>query len=61
MVGGMLLLDFFAPQQAIDMDNVTGVNHAYLFGEWMLSDVSGFGSGLQTGTNTWQVGLTLEF
>ncbi len=61
MLGGMLLLDFFAPQAAIDMDNSTGVNHAYLFGEWMVSDVASFESGLQTGVNTWQVGLTLEF
>lgn len=61
MLGGMLLLDFFAPQAAVDMDNTTGVNHAYLFGEWMVSDVSTFGSGMQTGTNTWQVGLTLEY
>lgn len=61
MVGGMLLLDFFAPQAAIDMDNSTGVNHAYLFGEWVLSDTSSFGNGLQTGVNTWQAGITLEF
>lgn len=60
-LGLMFLLDFFAPQAAIDMDNSTGVNHAYLFGEWMLSSVSSFEQGLETGTSTWNVGLALEF
>lgn len=61
MLGAMLLLDFFAPQAAIDMDNATGVNHAYLFFEWLLSDISTFQTGLNTGTSSWQAGLALEF
>lgn len=60
-VGLMISLNPIAPQAAIDMDNATGVNTAYLFGEWMVSRVSSFDQGLETGDSTWQVGLTLEF
>lgn len=59
--GLMILLNPIAPQMALDMDNSTGVNNAYLFGEWILSDVSSFDQGLQTGDSTWQAGVTLEF
>lgn len=59
--GLMILLNPIAPQAALDMDNATGVNNAYLFGEWMVSRVSSFDQGLETGDSTWQVGVTLEF
>jgi hypothetical protein len=59
--GLMILLNPIAPQTALDMDNSTGVNHAYLFGEWILSDVSSCDQGLETGDSTWQAGITLEF
>jgi len=59
--GLMIWLNPIAPQAALDMDNSTGVNNAYLFGEWMLSRVSSFDEGLETGDSTWQVGVTLEF
>jgi len=59
--GIMVLLDPLQPQWAIDMDNSTGVNHAYLFAEWWMSDVNSFGSGMQVGTRTWVAGLALEF
>lgn len=59
--GGMLLLNFFAPQASLDMDNATGVNNAYLFWEWMYSDVSSFGRGMQVGASTWVAGLAIEY
>ena len=59
--GGMLVLDFFAPQTSVDMDNSTGVNHAYVFWEWMWSDVSSLGRGMQVGTSTWVAGIAIEF
>lgn len=59
--GLMISLNPIAPQAAIDMDNSTGVNSAYLFGEWVVSRVSSFDQGLETGDSTWQVGVTLEF
>lgn len=59
--GGMLHLNWFAPQAALDMDNSTGVNNAYLFFEWMYSDVDSFDSGMQVGTSTWFAGLAVEY
>lgn len=58
-LGLMLHLNAVAPQAALDMDNTTGINHAYLYGEWM--NVVALGSGLNTGTSTWNVGLAFEF
>jgi hypothetical protein len=43
------------------MDNSSGVNNAYLFGELWLSDINSFGTGMQVGTTTWVAGLTLEY
>lgn len=60
-LGGMLHLNFFAPQAALDMDNTTGVNNAYLFFEWMKSDVNSLGNGMQVGTSTWVTGLAVEY
>jgi len=59
--GLMILLNPIAPQTALDMDNSTGVNNAYVFGEWIVSDVSSFDQGLDTGDSTWQAGVALEF
>lgn len=61
LVGGMLHLNWFAPQAALDMDNSTGVNHAYLFFEWMASDLDSFDSGMQLGTSTWVTGVAFEY
>jgi len=59
--GAMLHLNFFAPQAGLDMDAATGVNNAYLFWEWMYSDVSSFGRGMQLGASTWMAGVAIEF
>lgn len=42
--GLYLLLDWFAPQMAQNFDVNTGVNHSYLFAEYMLTKVNDFGS-----------------
>ncbi len=60
-LGGMFWLNALHPQAALDMDNATGINNAYVFFEWFVSDVDSFGGGMQVGTNTWVTGLALEF
>lgn len=60
-LGLMFLLNPLAPQAAIDMDNHSGINNAYVFAELFLSDVDSFGSGMQVGAQTWFAGLALEY
>jgi hypothetical protein len=65
-VGGMLLLDAFDEHAANEIDNEWGINNSYLFGEWMVANLNGFGASntnpaiLNVGTNTWVIGLGLE-
>jgi len=61
-VGGMFLLDALDRSSAAYMDDNVGVNNSYLFMEWFVSYLNGFGSGnqMQVGTNTWVLGLALE-
>jgi hypothetical protein len=62
-LGGMLLLDVFDLQDARTADANIGLNHSYLFAEWYVSKLDGFGSSdtLDVGDNTWMLGLALEF
>ncbi|HEY1958615.1 MAG TPA: MXAN_2562 family outer membrane beta-barrel protein [Polyangiaceae bacterium] len=62
-LGGMLNLDWIDPRAAHELDNATGINHTYLFAEWMLANLDNFGSssGLRVGTNTVAAGLAFEF
>ncbi len=60
-IGLMLLINQFAPQMAIDMDNSSGINNAYLFAEGWASNINSFGTGMQVGAVTWTAGLALEF
>lgn len=60
-VGVMLLINQLAPQMAIDMDNSSGINNAYLFLEGWASNINSFGTGMQVGAVTWTAGLALEF
>jgi hypothetical protein len=60
--GGLMLeLNFLAPQAAVEMDSSTGINSTYLFGELMMSDVNSFGKGMQVGSETFMLGLTVEY
>jgi hypothetical protein len=61
-LGGMLMLDAFDPTDARTADANIGLNHSYVFGEWYVSKLDGFGGDqLQVGTNTWTLGLAFEF
>lgn len=60
-VGAMFHLNPLMPQAALDMDAGSGVNDAYLFAEWWVSDIDSFDQGMQVGTNTWTFGLAIEF
>jgi hypothetical protein len=62
-LGLMLLLDAFSAADARTADANLGLNHSYVFGEWFLSRLDGFGNGdqLNVGTSTWTVGLAFEF
>jgi hypothetical protein len=62
-LGGMLNLDWIDRRAAGNLDDYTGINHTYIFGEWMLANLDNFGSknGLRVGTNTFCGGLAFEF
>lgn len=61
--GGMLRLDFIEPGTAKKLDQTTGINHTYVFGELQLSRVNNFGVGnsIALGDTTWFAGLAIEF
>lgn len=62
-LGIMFMLDVLDREDARTADANIGLNHSYLFAEWYVSDLDGFGASdrLQVGTNTWMVGIALEF
>ncbi|HEY8947125.1 MAG TPA: MXAN_2562 family outer membrane beta-barrel protein [Polyangiaceae bacterium] len=62
-LGIMFLLDALDRDDARTADANLGLNHSYLFAEWYVSDLDGFGASdrLQVGTNTWMAGIALEF
>jgi hypothetical protein len=62
-IGAALQLDFLDRKSANDLDGAIGINHSYLFAEYFLSNLDGFGSNkaLRIGTNTWTLGLAFEF
>ncbi len=61
--GGMLRLDFIEPGTAKKLDQLTGINHTYIFGEYQLSRIDNFGIGqtISLGDSTWFAGLAIEF
>jgi len=61
--GLMLRLDVFEPAVQRAWDQQMGVNHSYVFAEYVRSDLGGLGSRpqLRLGTETWNVGLAMEF
>jgi hypothetical protein len=62
-LGLMFLLDELDPQTARDADNSIGINNSYIFGELFGSELDGFGSKtrMNVGTNSWVLGLAVEF
>jgi hypothetical protein len=61
--GLMLRLDAFEPLAQRSWDLQMGVNHSYLFVEYLRSDPGTLGSRpqMRLGVNTWSVGVALEF
>jgi hypothetical protein len=61
-VGGMLALNFLDPRSAARLDETTGVNHAYVFGEYMRANLNGLASTptFYVGSSSWVVGLAVD-
>jgi hypothetical protein len=61
-LGGMLALNFLDPGGSRRLDETVGINHTYLFGEWMNAGLDGIGSRPQmhVGSSSWVVGLALD-
>lgn len=61
-LGGALALNWLDRRSASQLDESTGINHTYLFGEWMYANLDGLGSSPQmhVGTSTWVLGLALD-
>lgn len=62
-LGLMFLLDSLDREDARTADSDLGLNHSYVFAEWYVSRLDGFGDDdrLDVGTNTWMAGIALEF
>jgi hypothetical protein len=60
-LGAMLDLGFLDPARARHVDQVTGVNHMYLFWEWYQLKLDDFGDGPnQLGDSTWTAGWAFD-
>lgn len=62
-IGGIsIMLDAFDQRLAKDFDSDLGVNHSYLFAEYVYEDVNDFGQGgIDLSSRRWMFGLTLEY
>jgi hypothetical protein len=62
MAGGLALqLDFLDGGAVQQLDNSTGINHAYAYFEWMYSDLGGLTGGqMHVGTSSWVLGIAFE-
>lgn len=63
-LGLMLRLDFLERGTARELDRATGINHTYIFGEYQLQGLDGFGGALEkvsVGDDTFYLGLAIEF
>lgn len=62
-LGAMVRLDIFEPRAQRAWDLAMGVNHSYLFFEYVRSDTNGLGSRpqLHLGYESWSTGLAIEF
>lgn len=61
-LGGMLSLNPLDPRAVANMYEGSGVQHFYLFGEWMWANLDGLGDRPQmhVGTSTWVVGMAID-
>lgn len=62
-LGGSIALNAFDRRTAMAMRAETGITYAYLWGEWMLADLDGFGkpNAMHVGTSTGIGGLAVEY
>ncbi|WP_394835147.1 MXAN_2562 family outer membrane beta-barrel protein [Pendulispora rubella] len=62
-VGLAFQLDVIDRYTAKNLDQTLGINHSYLYGEWMFANYRGIGQSnvLWVGTSTWVTGLAFEF
>jgi hypothetical protein len=62
-VGGSIALNAFDRRTAMAMRAETGIQQAYLWGEWMLADLDGFGANdvMRVGASTGVGGLAVEY
>jgi hypothetical protein len=59
-IGGAIALDFLGRREMSALDQETGVNHIYIFGEWFNQNLGLGANQMRIGTSTWTTGLTLE-
>lgn len=60
-LGGMLALDWLGRRSMASLDQESGINHVYLFGEWMNQELGLGENQMYVGTSTWAAGLAFEF
>ncbi len=62
-IGGALALNSFDRRTAMAMRHESGIDHAYLWGEWMLADLDGFGAkdAMHVGASAGVAGLAIEY
>jgi hypothetical protein len=62
-LGGMLGLNWLDRRSSAMARESSGIQQAYLFGEWMLADLrySAKPASMNIGTSTWVVGLAVDF
>ena len=61
-LGAALSMNFIDPRAGANMYDSAGVQHFYLFGEWMWANLDGLGTRPQMhiGTSTWVVGMAFD-
>ncbi len=59
-IGGAIALDFLGRREMSALDQETGVNHIYLFGEWYNQNLGLGTNQMHIGTSTWMTGMTFE-
>ena len=59
-LGGAIALDFLGRREMSALDQETGVNHIYLFGEWFNQNLGLGTNQMRIGTSTWMTGMTFE-
>ena len=59
--GASLLLDVLDPQSAKTLDLELGINHTYLFFEFIMTKGFGPSNALHVGDTTWNAGIAFEF